>query len=298
MHWDGEKLSFTPGVTRASAPGDDEIEPLWLAYYGSIFNPARLKPKAMQAQLLKRNWKNLPEAAIIEPLLREAPRRTEFMLRKSEARLEGAEDHSLAAPPGTDSHSDLKLAASHCRACPLWRHATCTVFGEGPANARVLLVGEQPGDQEDRAGKPFVGPAGQVLASALAAAGLNRDEFYVTNAVKHFKWAPRGKRRLHQTPNSRDIASCRPWLAAEIKMIRPELMVCLGATALHAVFEIAMPVGANRGQFLETPFAIQALVTVHPSSLLRRPDEAQRRIDFERFVEDLKKIRTFASGPQ
>jgi DNA polymerase len=293
MHWDGQNLTFTPGVTRTSAPKDDEIEPLWLTYYANIFNPARIKPKAMQAQLLKRNWKNLPEAVLIEPLLREAPRRATFMLEKSAARATPNESHSLAVPPRDASLEELRTAAATCQACPLWRNASCTVFGEGPQSARVMLVGEQPGDQEDRAGKPFVGPAGQVLASALNAAQVEREELYVTNAVKHFKWEPRGKRRIHQTPNSRDIASCRPWLVAEIERVRPALIVCLGTTAMRAVLQVDpdVPLSAYRGTLVDTTFGTQALVTVHPSSLLRMPDEQKRAADYARFVEDLRKIK-------
>jgi probable DNA metabolism protein len=296
MHWDGADLAFTSGVSRASAPTEDEIEPLWLSYYSSIFNPARIKPRAMQAQLLKRNWKNLPEAAIIEPLLREAPRRVDQMLRRSAQAAAPAEEHKLAAPPETDDLEHLRAAAATCRACPLWRNAGCTVFGEGPRGARIMLVGEQPGDQEDRAGKPFVGPAGQILSNALVAAGLRREELYLTNAVKHFKWEPRGKRRIHKTPNSRDIASCRPWLLSELEMIKPRLVVSLGATALRSLFDQVMPVLENRGLILESPLGVNVLVTVHPSSLLRMPDEAARSEAFERFVDDLKKAKQPGRG--
>ncbi len=288
MHWSGSELSFTTGVPRSEAPKEDRIEPLWLTYYSKIFNPARLKPKAMQAQLLKRNWKNLPEAAIIEPLLREAPRRTDYMLHASAVRKSDETEYAIAQPPLVSDIPALRSAAATCRACPLWRNASCTVFGEGPLHASIMLVGEQPGDQEDRTGKPFVGPAGEVLQSALTAAGINREDFYVTNAVKHFKWEPRGKRRIHQTPNSRDIAACRPWLVAEIDLIRPKLIVCLGATATRSVFDTSLPINESRGSFLTTPFGIPGLITVHPSSLLRMPDENQRVRDFARFVSDLK----------
>jgi DNA polymerase len=165
------------------------------------------------------------------------------------------------------------------------------VFGEGPAHARVVLVGEQPGDQEDRQGRPFVGPAGQLLDRALVAAGLDRQSLYLTNAVKHFKWEPRGPRRLHQRPNAREIAACRPWLAAELRALQPELIVCLGATAAQSVLERPVRVQAERGELRPTTFGAPALITVHPSSLLRLPEHANADTGFARFVTDLQQAR-------
>jgi uracil-DNA glycosylase len=240
--------------------------------------------------LLKRNWKNLPEAVVIEPLMREAGRRSEYMIAKSEAGLVRESEYGLARPPATREWAVLKEAARGCTACPLYRAATCTVFGEGPATARVMLVGEQPGDQEDREGRAFVGPAGQLLNRALAAAGIGRDELYVTNAVKHFKWEPRGKRRIHKTASARDIAACRPWLEAEIDLVRPELIVCLGATAAHSVFGAPMKVLENRGTIVPSQFG-PVLITVHPSSLLRTPDPANFEGEFAKFVGDLRLMR-------
>ncbi|MGZ8940822.1 MAG: UdgX family uracil-DNA binding protein [Limisphaerales bacterium] len=286
MHWDGAEISFTPGVERSAAPTNDDKEKLWVTYYSHIFNPARLK-KAMQAQLLKRNWKNLPEAAVIEPLMREAGRRFDYMIAQSEARTVRESDYSLAVPPSTSDWSVLRAAAANCTACPLYKSATCTVFGEGPTHARVILVGEQPGDQEDREGRAFVGPAGQLLNRALAAANLDRADLYVTNAVKHFKWEPRG--RIHKTANSRDIAACRPWLESEINLIRPELIVCLGATAAHSLFGTPIKILENRGTILQSPHG-PALITVHPSSLLRLPDPGQFEPQLARFVADLRLI--------
>jgi probable DNA metabolism protein len=287
MHWDGSEVTFSPGVERSAAPQKDEMERMWITYYSHIFNPARLKPKAMQAQLLKRNWKNLPEAVVIEPLMREAGRRSDYMIAKSAAGLVGESEYSLAQPPETRDWAVLKEAARRCTACPLYKTATCTVFGEGPTTARVLLVGEQPGDQEDREGRAFVGPAGQLLNRALAAAEISRDELYVTNAVKHFKWEPRGKRRIHKTASARDIAACRPWLEAEIDLVRPELTVCLGVTAAHSVFGSPMKIMENRGQIMPSQFG-PVLITVHPSSLLRLPDPANFETDFAKFVADLR----------
>ena len=287
MHWDGAAVTFSPGVERSAAPQNDEMERMWITYYSHIFNPARLKPKAMQAQLLKRNWKNLPEAVVIEPLMREAGRRCEYMIAKSEAGLVRESDYGLARPPETREWTVLKEAARGCTACPLYRAATCTVFGEGPLTARVMLVGEQPGDQEDREGRAFVGPAGQLLNRALAAAGIAREELYVTNAVKHFKWEPRGKRRIHKTAGARDIAACRPWLEAEIDLVRPELIVCLGATAAHSIFGAPMKILENRGTIVQSQFG-PVLITVHPSSLLRTPDPANFDAEFAKFVGELR----------
>jgi DNA polymerase len=295
MHWDGAKLSFTDGVERSAAPLSDDKEKLWVTYYAHIFNPARLKPKAMQAQLLKRNWKNLPEAAVIEPLMREAGRRSQHMIARSEAGVVRESEYSLARPPETGDWNVLRESAATCTACPLYKTATCTVFGEGPTSARVMLVGEQPGDQEDREGRAFVGPAGQLLNRALAAAGIDRETLYVTNAVKHFKWEPRGKRRIHKTASARDIAACRPWLEAEIGLVRPELIVCFGATAAHSVFGAPLKVLENRGQVLDSPMG-KVLVTVHPSSLLRMPDPSRFDGEFVRFVKDLRVMLTQRHG--
>jgi DNA polymerase len=181
-------------------------------------------------------------------------------------------------------------AARHCRACDLWKLGTQTVFGEGSPDARVMLVGEQPGDKEDLVGKPFVGPAGAVLDKALEEAGIDRKQAYVTNAVKHFKWEPRGKRRIHKKPNSLEIAACRPWLDVEIELVRPEVIVCLGATAAQALLGSSFRVTRQRGQLLPFQLAPQILATVHPSSILRAPDDATRKREFERMVEDLRVV--------
>lgn len=182
----------------------------------------------------------------------------------------------------------MKSAAKTCTACHLFRHATQTVFGEGPKGAKLMLLGEQPGDQEDVAGKPFVGPAGKILDRALEEAGIDRGEVYVTNTVKHFKWEPRGKRRIHKKPNSREIAACRPWLEAELRVVRPGLLVCLGATAAQAVFGPAFRVTRERGKILESELAPKVVATVHPSSLLRQPDEESREREYKLFVADLR----------
>ena len=184
----------------------------------------------------------------------------------------------------------LQRAAKQCEGCPLYQRATQTVFGEGPENARIMMIGEQPGDQEDRQGRPFVGSAGKLLDRALEEAGIDRTKVYVTNVVKHFKWEPRGKRRIHKKPSSREIAACRPWLDAEIAIVKPRIVVCLGATAAQALLGAQFRVTQHRGEFVESSLAPFVTATVHPSSILRAPDEATRRAELKRFVLDLKKI--------
>ncbi|HEX3818506.1 MAG TPA: TIGR03915 family putative DNA repair protein, partial [Chthoniobacterales bacterium] len=220
-HWDGKNLTFTAGVSRAEAPDADAMEELWRTYYANIFNPARVKVHAMQAEMPKKYWRNLPEATLIPSLLHDAPRRVETMMKKSAAKIaaQDGDEWRPAPAPETSSLTTLREAAAHCTACPLYKNATQTVFGEGRKGAALMLLGEQPGDQEDLTGKPFIGPAGQLLNRALEEAGIDRDAVYVTNTVKHFKWEPRGKRRIHQKPSSRDIAACRPWLEAELRVV-------------------------------------------------------------------------------
>jgi uracil-DNA glycosylase family protein len=192
-----------------------------------------------------------------------------------------------ATPPATRDLAKLAAAAAGCTACPLYRNATQTVFGNGPADGQVVLVGEQPGDEEDRIGRPFVGPAGRLLDRALADAGLSRERCWLTNAVKHFKWTPRGKRRIHEKPTGREVAACRPWLEAELRSVPVERLVCLGATAAAAVLGPKVRVLRDRGTFIPSPYCERTLVTVHPSAILRAPDEATRRADYRRFVADL-----------
>jgi DNA polymerase len=206
------------------------------------------------------------------------------------------EDWRPAPVPATSSLKELREAARRCTACHLYKLGTQTVFGEGPKGAPIMLIGEQPGDSEDLAGKPFVGPAGKIMDRALEEAGINRKEVYVTNAVKHFKWEPRGKRRIHKKPNSREIAACRPWLEAELRLVKPDLVVCLGATAAQTIFGPAFRVTRERGKVLSSPFAPKVVATVHPSSLLRQPDEESRRREYALFVKDLRVALKVAGG--
>lgn len=188
----------------------------------------------------------------------------------------------------TDTIATLREEAASCRACPLWKNATQTVFGEGPQDASIVLVGEQPGDKEDLAGLPFVGPAGQMLDRALEEAGINRSKVYITNAVKHFKFVPRGKIRLHQKPSTPEIKACRPWYERELAAIRPGLVVAMGATAAQCVLGKITPINKNRGRLIDLDDNTKALVTVHPSYLLRLPDEEAKALEYQRFVDDLK----------
>jgi DNA polymerase len=197
----------------------------------------------------------------------------------------------------TKSINQLREEARACRACPLWANATQTVFGAGDPHARVMLVGEQPGDEEDRKGLPFVGPAGRLLDRALEAAGVDRDHLYVTNAVKHFKWQLRGKRRLHKTPAQREIDACRQWLEREIAAVKPQVVVALGATAARAVIGKDFKVSVMRGRFVESPLASHVFATFHPSALLRLRDEAEKEAAFEQLVRDLKLIRKALERP-
>jgi uracil-DNA glycosylase family protein len=209
------------------------------------------------------------------------------------------EESGPAPAPVGASLTTLRAAAAHCHACPLWRRGTQTVFGAGRAHAALLLVGEQPGDQEDREGLPFVGPAGHLLDQALEQAGIDRRAVYLTNAVKHFKWVPaqgRGKRRIHQKPNGNEVRACRPWLLAEIEAIAPQVIVCMGATAARSLLGNAFRVTQQRGQAVPSPFKAQVVATVHPSSILRAPDEESRHQELRRFIADLRVARDLASS--
>ncbi|HEV7520985.1 MAG TPA: UdgX family uracil-DNA binding protein [Candidatus Angelobacter sp.] len=197
---------------------------------------------------------------------------------------------SAAPIPDNLTLASLRTAAAGCKACHLWKLGTQTVFGEGSANARVMMVGEQPGDKEDLQGRPFVGPAGAVLDKALAAAGIDRKDVYLTNIVKHFKWEPRGKRRIHKKPNALEISACRPWLDAEIKVIKPQVLVLLGATAAQGLLGNQFRVTKQRGQWLKSEIAPLVMATVHPSSILRAPDDESRHEEMRKFVADLKKV--------
>ncbi|HEX8254883.1 MAG TPA: UdgX family uracil-DNA binding protein [Thermoanaerobaculia bacterium] len=198
-----------------------------------------------------------------------------------------------AAPliPPRPTLNKLRDVAAECRACDLWKTGTQTVFGEGKSRSLIMFIGEQPGDKEDLSGRPFVGPAGALLDKSLEEAGIDRGKVYITNVVKHFKWEPRGKRRIHKKPNAAEITACRPWLESEIHVIKPRAIICLGSTAAQAVISPKFKVSMQRGLFVPSDLADYVTATVHPSSILRAPSDEARRVERERFVEDLKKIR-------
>jgi DNA polymerase len=295
-HWDRETLTFGPGADPADVPHADALEAHWRTYYAAIFNPARLNVAQMTKEMPKRYWRNLPEAALIPELIARAEGRTEAMVMSAPTEpdrrivrqaLRAARDGSFEEAP-RDSLELIAAGVDACRRCHLWKDATQGVPGQGPAHARLMFVGEQPGDQEDLAGTPFVGPAGQVFDQAMAEAGADRAQAYVTNAVKHFKHELRGKRRIHQTPNSAEAQACRWWLDGERALVRPRVIVALGATAAGSVFGKPMPIGKSRGQAFQLPDQAQGVVTYHPSYLLRLPDERARAQVYAAFVEDLR----------
>lgn len=294
--WDGKHLTFGPPATKDQAPEGDDVEEFWKTYYASTFNPARLKTKMMQSEMPRRYWANLPEAALIPELVARAAVREEAMVRApatpANARLSRATAPVVERAASNEvvptSLPALEAAVQGCRRCPLWRDATQAICGRGPTQAPLMIVGEQPGDQEDLAGEPFVGPAGQVLDAALAEVDLDRNAAWITNAVKHFKHEPRGKRRLHKTPDAGEVQACRWWLDAERALVKPRLIVTLGATAALGVLGRKIAVTKERGRPVRLDDGTAVLPTVHPSYLLRLPDAATREAERARFIADLK----------
>ena len=290
-HWDGETLRLGAGAKPADVPDDDALEAYWRAYFAAIFNPARLKVSAMTSEMPKKYWRNLPETAAIPELVRQSCERTQTMVETPTVSPERSARPRQAAPSPPTS---LAAQAATCQLCDLYKHATQTVFGEGPLDARIMLVGEQPGDQEDLAGRPFVGPAGQMLDRALAEAGIDRAAVYITNAVKHFKFEPRGKRRIHATPDRTEIQTCRIWLDQERTLIQPAVTILLGASAARAVLGRTVTISRERGRPISLSGG-QAMVTVHPSYLLRLPDEESKQREYAALVQDLQLARSWVS---
>jgi DNA polymerase len=288
-YWDGQRLLYGPGAPRSAAPESDELEELFLTYYRSIFNPARLNLPAMQAEMPAKHWSTLPEARVMGELMRESPERVREML-------EAPKSAAQAFLPRTETLPELTRAAKSCEACPLHEPATQVVFGEGPDRAELMLVGEQPGDEEDLQGRPFVGPAGKVLDEALAQAGISRAGVYVTNAVKHFKFEPRGKRRLHQRPRVGEVVACRAWLDAELRVVKPRVIVCLGNTAAQSFVGSRFNLQRYRGRIFQQPWAEAWLATYHPAAILRAPTAEARAETWTTLVADLRKARAFLLG--
>ena len=302
VRWDGQALAFGPGARREDAPPADAGEQLWLTYYAHIFNPARLKPDMMRKEMPRRYWKNLPEATLIQPLMAAAMQRsgqmvedgaTEPQRRRPAASIALRLDQRVAETAAPGSLDALRIATSHCRDCPIGQHATQAVHGEGPAGAALMLVGEQPGDQEDLRGRPFVGPAGRLLQSAFDALGWQREALYLTNAVKHFKYELRGKRRMHKTPGQQEAALCSQWLEREIALVRPQAAVALGATAARALLGRAVTIGSARGQWLARADGLPVLVTLHPAALLRM-ESADPAAAFAAWLDDLRQASGYA----
>ena len=284
--WDGSETTFGPGVPRDPIAGDD-LQQLWTTYYANIFNPARIKLNAMRAEMPKKHWATLPETAMIPQMLRDAPGRVENMLKHA-PKIE----HMQEDIPKTPSLNFLHKAANHCTRCDLYKCATQTVFGLGPHDARMVFVGEQPGDEEDLAGKPFVGPSGRLLNDVLDEVGIDRSLVYVTNAVKHFKFEPRGKRRIHAKPNAREMAACKPWLLQELEIIKPPLLVLLGSTAAQTLMGRQFRVTQSRGEWFESEWSKQTLATIHPSAVLRGGDREMIARNRAMFTDDLRKVAT------
>lgn len=265
LHWDGEVLEEGPPAQRGDAPAGDPAEDLWRTYYASIFNPARLKIGAMVKEMPRKYWKNMPEAALIPELIAGAQAREAAMVAAGGSEF-GPRPATLAALGG---------GLHACRACPIGALENRAVTGEGPHDATLMIVGEQPGDQEDQVGRPFVGPAGQVLDRHLAQAGIDRGSAYLTNAVKHFKYVMKGKRRLHQSPAAKEIDTCRWWLESERALVRPRMVLALGASAARSLLGRTVSVGRERGRPIPLEDGSELWVTVHPSYLLRLEGEAQ-----------------------
>ncbi|MDM0045977.1 UdgX family uracil-DNA binding protein [Variovorax dokdonensis] len=285
VHWDRRELRFGPAARRADAPGPDGGEALWIEYYRSIFNPARANLTMMRREMPVRFWRNLPEAAQISSLLREAQSRATDMQsqvtppreRRAGQRGCGQDDPALLQAPAGDGPTErlavLARRAAGCEACPFSADATQTVWGEGAAHAALMLVGEQPGDQEDLAGRPFVGPAGQLLRRAIAQLGWPADQIYLTNAVKHFKYEWRGKRRIHKTAAQREALACADWLEAEIDAVRPRALVALGRTALTSLMGRPLSIEEHAGQWLRRRVdGLPVYVMPHPAAVLRAGD--------------------------
>ncbi len=292
--WQDGALSYGSPMARPTGNDDTVLDDVWLTYYRTTFNPSRVRIKAMTNEMPKRYWRNMPETTLIRDMVAGAPSRVSEMERRAAddpplfAEQLGARRVSTTKQP-TEPLGQLKQDAATCQRCPLYAAATQTVFGEGPENAHLVFVGEQPGDQEDIAGRPFVGPAGAVFDRALGEAGIARNAVYVTNAVKHFKYQPRGKRRIHQRPNAGEVQACKWWLDREIAAINPRMIVALGATAAHALAGHAVSVLRDRGP---ADFSGRTgFISVHPSYLLRLPDAKQKAEAYAAFVGDLRQVR-------
>ncbi len=284
VSWDPgtKQLAYAPGTGKEAAPQEDELEDLWRSYYSSIFNPARLNPEAMRSEMPVRYWGNLPEVALLPELLQRAESRVSSMVTRQS-------NQPTAAPfvPAEHTVPALRAALPACQGCELYQHAIQVVPGVGNPAAALMLVGEQPGDQEDQQGLPFVGPAGGVLRKALQEIGLAPEDVFMTNAVKHFKFVQRGKLRLHQNPRMSEITACKPWLSAEIEAVKPKVILCLGASAAKSLMGSTFALMKERGTFKQTAFSDRVMATVHPSAVLRAADAPGRDLLYNYLRDDL-----------
>ena len=290
--FEGGTLTFAQGQPKPDLP-QDASEELWITYFRNIFNPARLKVQAMQSEMPKKYWKNMPEAAAIPELIATAPARAREMALAAPTlpprHMAGAQAQLASCASAWDGPSSaLSAAITACTRCPLHRNATQTVLGEGPLDAALMIVGEQPGDMEDLHGKPFIGPAGQLFDKVAQAAALDRRKAYVTNAVKHFKFKPQGRRRIHQRPNTAEINHCKWWLDAELAQVSPKLILAMGATAAQALTGKGTSLMSRRGRVETTPTGQPVFITIHPSYVLRQPDPEARAQAEALLLQDLK----------
>lgn len=288
-HWDLGEIKYGPGMPQHEFQAEDAFDGVWQTYYASIFNPARVKIKAMKAEMSPQYWSSMPETALIPELVRNAPARLQEMAKNQ---------NRQAEPPAGASLTELRAAAQSCSACPIVHRAQNLVFGEGPESARLMIVGEQPGDREDQEGRPFVGPAGEVLDECLRAAGIDRADVYVTSAVKHFKWRESetgSKIRIHQKASGSEMHACKPWLEAEIARVKPALIVALGATAGTALLGRLPKVKEERGRLFESALAPAILLSWHPAAILRSFSEDERRERLEDLKMDLAQAQNFLS---
>ncbi|WP_339826593.1 UdgX family uracil-DNA binding protein [uncultured Parasphingorhabdus sp.] len=291
--WDGEKLAVGPGGCKDDVPQEDVVEAEWRTYYANIFNPARVKISAMKSEMPMKYWKNLPEAELIPSLLEQAGTRVEAMVAhmRDDMIFEDRMDKPTANLP--TSLDQLYGLLEQQADAPREKFSDRLIRGIGPDHADIMIIGEQPGDQEDREGRPFVGPAGQLLDRAFEDAQIDRQQTFLTNAVKRFKFTPRGKRRIHETPNVGEINYYRWWVEQEIRLVNPKLVVALGATAARCLTGKAVTISRHRGEILPGADDRSILITVHPSFLLRIPDEQGRQVEYAKFVRDLQLAEKF-----
>ncbi len=276
--WDGKKLSFSDiKLNDIDNKSKDSTVELWKTYYSAIFNPARIKIKAMLREMPRRYWETMPETQMITSILKDAPKRVNKMLSYSEGSLISANDFL----PKEKTYHSLSQAAQRCEGCPLFKCATQTVFGHGKNDSEIMFVGEQPGNTEDEIGQPFVGPAGNVLMRILEDLNIDREQFYFTNAVKHFKFKNVNNKRLHVSPSTKEIVACKPWLMSEIDIIKPKFIICLGITASRAILGYGFNMKLNRGKIVNYNETIKAIATYHPSSILRVTDEYQKDVIYK-----------------